>query len=373
MAAPIDLSDYTRLVARLLAAALDQSVWQDFLVDLSQVAGGGTDTHIFAHDLRLGRHLGDLYHGYDPVWAPSYQQYYHRVNPWLANADHEPVGRALPSAAMYPDDLFMRTEFYADWVRPQGDLIGGGGMVVARSPSAVFKLGACIRARDRDRVEARFLAILDALATPLAHSWEVSRRLAEAALSVPTGQVVQGTGLTAVLLDAAGRLRHATPAAEAELVSGTVLRMTASGVVRLTDMTADLHLSRAVASVARGVPAWWQGPCSDRLAAISGLPGGVPGEGVAGLILGSGSPAALIVLTDQTDPDLATTLAGRLGLTRAEAEVALALADGLTPSEVAEARRASLHTVKNQIKAALGKCGLRRQSELVALVVRARG
>jgi DNA-binding CsgD family transcriptional regulator len=53
--------------------------------------------------------------------------------------------------------------------------------------------------------------------------------------------------------------------------------------------------------------------------------------------------------------------------------VALALAEGLTPAEIAEARGASLHTVRNQIKAALAKSGARRQSDLVALVVRARG
>jgi DNA-binding CsgD family transcriptional regulator len=367
MAAPIDLTAYTRLVAHVLAAALDQRAWHGFLAELSRAAGGGTYTHILAHDLALGRHLGDLYHGYDPVWAPSYQQYYHRVNPWLANAGQEPVARALPSAAMYPDDLFTRTEFYADWVRPQGDLIGGGGMVVARSPHAVFKVGACIRARDRERVEARFLAILDALAAPLAHGWEVSRRMAEAELPG-----AGAPGAVAVLVDAAGRLRHATPAAEAEIGAGERLRLTPGGLLRLADAGADLHLSRAVAAVARGAAAWWQGPCDGRMAAISGLPGGVPGEGVGGLILGAGSPAVLVVLTEPAAADAADGIAARLGLTRAEAEVALALAEGLTPAEIAEARGASVHTVRNQIKAAMSKCGARRQSDLVGLVLRAR-
>jgi DNA-binding CsgD family transcriptional regulator len=368
MAAPIDLGIYTRLVAHVLSAALDQRAWHGFLADLSLAVGGGTYTHILAHDVTLGRHLGDLYYGYDPVWAPSYQQYYHRVNPWLANAGQEPVGRALPSAAMYPDDLFTRTEFYADWVRPQGDLIGGGGMVVARSPLAVFKVGACIRARDRDRVEARFLAILDTLAAPLAHGWEVSRRLAETALPG-----AGAPGAVAVLVDAGGRLRHATPAVEAALAAGDVLRTTSGGLLRLADAGADLHLSRAVAAVARGAAAWWQGSCGAMMAAISGLPGGVPGEGVGGLILGAGSPAVLVVLTDPPSADAVGAVAARLGLTRAEAEVALALAEGLTPSEITEARMASPHTVRNQIKAALARCGARWQSDLVALVVRARG
>jgi DNA-binding CsgD family transcriptional regulator len=268
---------------------------------------------------------------------------------------------------MYPDDLFTRTEFYADWVRPQGDLIGGGGMVVARSALAVFKVGACIRARDRERVEARFLAILDALAAPLAHGWEVSRRLAEAALP-GAGE----PGAVAVLVDTGGRLRHATPAAEIEIGAGELLRLTPGGLLRLADASADLHLSRAVAAVARGAAAWWQGPCGDRMAAISGLPGGVPGEGVGGLILGAGSPAVLVVLTEPPVADAVDAVVSRLGLTRAEAEVALALAEGLTPGEIAEARGVSLNTVRNQIRAALHSSGTRRQAELVGLILRAR-
>jgi DNA-binding NarL/FixJ family response regulator len=61
-----------------------------------------------------------------------------------------------------------------------------------------------------------------------------------------------------------------------------------------------------------------------------------------------------------------------LGLTRAEAEVALALAEGLTPGEIAEAREVSLHTVRNQIKAMMWKCGVRRQAELMVVVMGAR-
>lgn len=56
------------------------------------------------------------------------------------------------------------------------------------------------------------------------------------------------------------------------------------------------------------------------------------------------------------------------GITRAEAEVACALADGLTPAEIAETRGASLHTVRNQIKAAMAKCGVHRAAALAALV-----
>ena len=53
------------------------------------------------------------------------------------------------------------------------------------------------------------------------------------------------------------------------------------------------------------------------------------------------------------------------GLTPAELQVALAIAEGETLSQYAERRRISRNTVASQIKRAFDKTGLRRQSVLV--------
>lgn len=58
------------------------------------------------------------------------------------------------------------------------------------------------------------------------------------------------------------------------------------------------------------------------------------------------------------------------GLTPSEAEVVEALAAGLAPQHIAEARAVLVDTVRTQIKAALAKTGLRRQVDLVSLVGR---
>ncbi len=59
-------------------------------------------------------------------------------------------------------------------------------------------------------------------------------------------------------------------------------------------------------------------------------------------------------------------------LTDSEADIALRLAEGRSLKEIAKQRGASLHTVRNQVKAAFNKTATRRQSELVALVLRLR-
>jgi DNA-binding CsgD family transcriptional regulator len=54
------------------------------------------------------------------------------------------------------------------------------------------------------------------------------------------------------------------------------------------------------------------------------------------------------------------------GMTAAETEIALQLAQGKTPEAIAQHRRVSIGTVRGQIKALLAKAGVNRQIELVA-------
>ena len=60
------------------------------------------------------------------------------------------------------------------------------------------------------------------------------------------------------------------------------------------------------------------------------------------------------------------------GLTSAEADIAIEIASGAIPAEVAERRGTTAATVRTQVKTALRKTGARRQADLAALVNRLR-
>ena len=67
-------------------------------------------------------------------------------------------------------------------------------------------------------------------------------------------------------------------------------------------------------------------------------------------------------------PDVGS-LAVLYGMTVAEARVAIAVAGGHTIASYAAARRLSRYTVRNQAHAAMSKAGVRRQADLVRLVL----
>ena len=63
-------------------------------------------------------------------------------------------------------------------------------------------------------------------------------------------------------------------------------------------------------------------------------------------------------------------LQSRYALTPAETEVAMALHGGAALRQIADQRQVSINTVRNQVKSAMAKTGVRRQADLILLVDR---
>lgn len=86
----------------------------------------------------------------------------------------------------------------------------------------------------------------------------------------------------------------------------------------------------------------------------------------------SGVLAELFSFDTNPQPDLAR-LQQLFQCTPTEAEIAAALMTGLGATAISEQKRISVHTARQHIKSLLGKNGCRKQTELVAMLVRALG
>lgn len=76
------------------------------------------------------------------------------------------------------------------------------------------------------------------------------------------------------------------------------------------------------------------------------------------------------VMDSYSKHPLATALRARFDLSLAEAQIALAIANGAGLRDIAVVRGASIQTVRSQLKAIFRKTGATSQARLVALVLR---
>lgn len=84
------------------------------------------------------------------------------------------------------------------------------------------------------------------------------------------------------------------------------------------------------------------------------------------------APRVLVLARGERNDDSRRSMILRAayGLTAAETEIAVKLADGRAPEAIAQARGVSLATVRFQIKSILAKAGVKRQVELASLIGR---
>jgi DNA-binding CsgD family transcriptional regulator len=186
---------------------------------------------------------------------------------------------------------------------------------------------------------------------------------------------LEAVSIPAFICDGSGRVRELTPAAEAVVSScrGLQLRL---GWLRAA-LPADTRalneaIERAISTLGQGSVA---GPRNSTVAVRASADDAAP------LLLDvialpnhrfgfTFVPRVLVLLRGEgvnaAEHRRAAILRSVYGMTAAETEIALELFAGKSTEDIAAGRRASVATVRTQIKSVLTKAGARRQIELVA-------
>lgn len=197
----------------------------------------------------------------------------------------------------------------------------------------------------------------------------MQRAMAHRGQQLLTG-TLESLGLATFLLDRLGQVSAMTPQAEALVseASGKVVRLRDR---RLAATRQAPELERAIAhALSAGVNVqslWLQDDRDDRRSMrcdIIRLPRRDYAFGF--------DPRVMVVLhgAEALPGGTAALLRRALGLTAAEAEVALDLSNGVNRRDIAAARGTSAQTLSAQVKSVLHKGGVTREAELVALVNR---
>jgi len=190
------------LLRQAYKAALDPPDWRPLVAQIAATFGGAAA--VYSHDPISNHASIQEFANFRPEFMQSYAEHYGATSPWSHAFRKLSVGSLL-TRTLVPELKLEATEYYTDWLRPQGlqDALGG---ILGRSgytSSYVAILRAADRGDFQDQDKQDFRLLLDALMQAV----RVHARLARAsAHELALHEALDRAGLAAFLLNTNGRL-----------------------------------------------------------------------------------------------------------------------------------------------------------------------
>jgi len=346
--------DLPALLDLLYGAALDRDQWPIFLQGLMKPFDGASGV---LHFFDIQTQMTPVAHvfGLEPEYMFGYQEHFYSCNPYPIQCFAKiPLMQVLPATTVVSKEEALQTEFYNDWMKPQGIDPEHLGCMLHKDDEEMVVLAIAPRTSNLERNNDRYTKQFELLAPHIRRAVALSK--VSRTESVGGGLTAQFS-CTALLISQSRNVKAANPPAESLLREGLLFAIDPLGRLRMND--GDLHSDFVVATEAvfnRRQPVG--GPVFCRL----------PLTGERATIVVMKLPAmepklALVLLITN-----ANSGAHRLPsqFTAAEARLAKALSNGQSLTDFSEGVGVSINTARKQLAALFAKTGTNRQAALVA-------
>lgn len=368
MTAELDAS-LASLICLLYESALDERLWAGMAESLAQVFGAPSASIKIYHPGQASADILQVTGNFAPAEAdPAWAEHWHRNDLWVQEATRRQLTGVGTGELLFSDAELMRTGYYNEWLKP---------LLIHSMVGALVPLGqdgTCSIGIHRPRGSAHFdqqdERKLGTLIPHIQLALRLRRHLHGTQLNMQAlDQALDAVSLAIVAVDQKGALLFANRAAEALLQQGGALEVK-QGQLRARAAQDDAQLQHLIQATSLGT----QGLAPAAMKLGRNGPGAltlnfVPLVARAHELNASG-PATLVMIRGIETPTGkgARTLTQLHGLTPTEARVAIALAQGHAPEEIATLFGIGLGTVRTHLKSTMAKTGTNRQSQLVALV-----
>lgn len=310
---------------------------------------------------------------FDESIISDYIKYYAYINPWVNLFTRMPSGTVFATEQHLPSNTISDTEFYNDWLLPQGDVLAGVGLKVDASPTDViyFPVHYPLRfAEIYDRPAAEVSLRLVGVIERAIHTAQGLRREKEEAIS---RAAVASRSWPAVVVDCGMRLCGTNVEAEALLSRGGMLTGK-DGRLCFANPVLNQRVATAVADLAASIASRtsycsWNDPHEPVVVQLSRLPKTHP---LFKPLISERTQILLLIkrlAQRPKTPDL-TAFAEAFGLTRSELLLCLSLHDGRNLQEAAVELGVTYETIRDRTKVVFQKTGVRGQPGLCALLAR---
>jgi DNA-binding CsgD family transcriptional regulator len=369
-------TEYASFLDLLYGAAVEQGDWERVIATFADMIGGA---RVWMPELSLASGVGaSVMARIDPAAQTTYFQHFATRNPFVRPVMTNP-GAPWPLSVRtdedeFAKDEFVRTEYYNDFLKPQ-DIHSCLIVRLGRRDGMMATLNVS-RPRHREQFGGPDLELARRLHPDLVRAFYLSRRFADlGAFAAGMAETLERSLHGVLLLDNAGRIRHANTVAERLLKEADGLCVV-SGRLSASQSEAASRLETLIGQAARSQGGTRVGgsmalPTPTRAMPLSLTVAPLRSERQ----LAGAAPSVLVCVTDlEAGVSLPEqNLRDLFGLTPAETRLALVMFEGLAPREAAERFGVSPHTVHAQLARIFEKTGANRQADLVRLMMRAAG
>ena len=362
--------DSSQLVGAIYDAAMEPEGWTDLLNLLREPFHASSGFLWVTDDLEPDCNVVASVHLSEKALG-DYEAYYHKLDPGLPVLHEQGDGSATVISHLFDLKELEKTEYYVDCSLPSNVIDAmGGNIAMGNNRSAMI---AVHRWSGQSPFSQKDLALFSGLMPHLKRATQIGRMFArEKNYRKSYETLLERHPYGVLLLDEEGKTVFATSRAERILSDQDGLSGGVAGIRAADPMENQLLRQLLRGVLATGTNGSHHNGGTMRISRPSGLrPYSVmafplPTRKAPLGLEGTGICAALVIHDESRisppEPALLTLL---YGLTSAEALLAVEMARGSSPGEIAERQEKSIHTVRAQLKSVFQKLDVNSQSQLV--------
>ena len=362
--------DKIDIIKQIYSTIEEPHSWKDVLHNISQQLGS---SHAFIASRSSIDHSpsGFYEYGFDAGHFEQYQAHFYKVDLWTQGLALHQANQFHPSHLVCDDKLFQQSEIYTDFAKP-AQIRNSIGCLLARPDGELISELAFMTGPDCDYYTKEQIELANAYLPHIEHALDIAQRLNFQQPIHHRYSVLDQLSDAMFICNGQADILYINRSADAMLYQSQLFKLPSETSKRLVFGNVSIHtefmqaLNRVSQTNAqsRSFYAWdkqniyrvtlkpWVHQALTPLGEIS----------YPCTLMTVQSSASKVVLQPKDIMSL-------FGLTLAEAEVCSLLCAGTLVNEIADKRSATPNTIRQQIKACLGKTATRNQAELVSKVI----
>jgi DNA-binding CsgD family transcriptional regulator len=368
------LTEFSAVVGKIYDAAVEPGAWPAALEAICGFADAKTAV-LMSYDVFDKTPPWQLEIGHGEYWTKMYHEKYLTVNPFMDDVPNLDTGDQIYASSRPQYSTLLDSEFYNGWLKPQG-LIDATLLVVEKSLNNMTTLSN-IRSDDQGLFDEPAMARIRLLYPHLRRAVLIGRAFEDQRRRLANdAAVLDSLAAGMFLLGVRGELMQANAAGEAMLQARSPLKTT-NGRLELAVPAANRALHAALAAGRDGdvglggrgtsIPVRGEEGAGDEV--ILHL---LPLNAARQHSINAGEGAAFVLFArriDRSDTAAVATFAERFGLTPKEAAVLQTIVEVGGVPQAADVLGLSPATVRTHVTAIFDKSGVRRQADLIRLLM----